>query len=72
MNFVSNYFSSKRQYYTNKNLKYLNEINDFAKLETRFIFFAFLIQFFIFTILQIFEVTIERERKNEKNKKTII
>jgi len=72
LNFVSSYFSSKRQYYTNKNLKYLNEINDFAKLETRFIFFAFLIQFFIFTILQIFEVTIERERKNEKNKKTVI
>mgnify|MGYP001387001485 FL=1 len=72
LNFVSNYFSSKRQYYTNKNLEHLNEISDFAKLETRFIFFAFLIQFFIFTILQIFEVTIERERKNEKNKKTII
>ena len=72
LNFVSKYFSSKRQYYTNKNLEHLNEISDFAKLETRFIFFAFLIQFFIFTILQIFEVTIERERKNEKNKKTII
>ena len=72
LNFVSSYFSSKRQYYTNKNLEYLNEISDFAKLETRFIFFAFLIQFFIFTILQIFEVTIERERNNEKNKKTII
>ncbi len=72
LNFASKYFSSKRQYYTNKNLEYLNEINDFAKLETRFIFFAFLIQFFIFTILQIFEVTIERERNNEKNKKTII
>jgi len=72
LNFVSKYFSSKRQYYTNKNLEHLNEISDFAKLETRFIFFAFLIQFFIFTILQIFEVTIESERKNEKNKKTII
>ena len=72
LNFASKYFSSKRQYYTNKNLEYLNEINDFAKLETRFIFFAFLIQFLIFTILQIFEVTIERERNNEKNKKTII
>lgn len=72
LNFVSKYFSSKRQYYTNKNLEHLNEISDFAKLETRFIFFAFLIQFFIFTILQIFEVTIEREKKNEKNKKTII
>lgn len=72
LNFVSKYFSSKRQYYTNKNLEHLNEISDFAKLETRFIFFSFLIQFFIFTILQIFEITIEREKKNEKNKKTII
>ncbi len=72
LNFASTYFSSKRQYYTNKNIEYLNEINDFAKLETRFIFFAFLIQFFIFTILQIFEITIERERKHEKNKKTIV
>ena len=72
LNFASPYFSSKRQYYINTNLEYLNEINDFAKLETRFIFFAFLIQFFIFTILQIFEITIERERKNEKNKKTVI
>ena len=72
LNFASTYFSSKRQFYTNKNLEYLNEINDFAKLETRFIFFAFPIQFFIFTILQIFEITIERERKHEKNKKTIV
>jgi hypothetical protein len=63
--FVSNYFSNKRQLFSNDNLENLTEINDLATLETKFIFVAFLIQFIIFIILQIFEVSIERERKKD-------
>ena len=65
--FVSIYFSKKRKFFSDENFKNLNEINDLANLETRFIFSAFLIQFIIFIILQIFEITIERERRNEKS-----
>ena len=65
--FVSIYFSKKRKFFSDENFKNLNEINDLANLETRFIFSAFLIQFIIFVILQIFEITIERERRNEKS-----
>ena len=67
IDFVSIYFSKKRKFFSDENFKNLNEINDLANLETRFIFSAFLIQFIIFIILQIFEITIERERRNEKS-----
>tara|TARA_Y100000590_G_scaffold107525_1_gene122318 strand:+ start:31 stop:882 length:852 start_codon:yes stop_codon:yes gene_type:complete len=61
--FVTKYFSNKRDFFNKKNLEDLKEINELAYLETRFIFFAFVIQFIIFIILQIFEITIERQRK---------
>ncbi len=67
LNFGTEFFSKKRKSYSNDNITNLQEIKDFAKLETRFIFFAFVIQFVIFIVLQIFEITIERDRKNEKN-----
>lgn len=65
LTFVTNYFSTKRKSFSDDNLKNLNEINDLASLETKFIFIAFVIQFIIFIVLQIFEVTIERERKKD-------
>lgn len=65
LTFVTNYFSTKRKSFSDDNLKNLNEINDLATLETKFIFIAFVIQFIIFIVLQIFEVTIERERKKD-------
>ena len=65
--FCINLFFKKRKFFSDENFKNLNEINDLANLETRFIFSAFLIQFIIFIILQIFEITIERERRNEKS-----
>jgi len=67
LNFVSKFFSEKRKFYNEQNFSSLNEINAFGKLETIFIFSAFVIQFLIFIILQIFEVTVERYRRNEKN-----
>ena len=67
LNFASQFFSKKRQFYNKQNFSYLNEINEFGRLETIFIFCAFLIQFMIFIILQIFEITVERDRRNEKN-----
>ena len=67
LNFVSPFFSKKREFYNKQNVSYLNEINEFGRLETIFIFCAFLIQFTIFIILQIFEITVERDRRNEKN-----
>ena len=66
LNFSLNYFSKKRTQFNENNSKRLIEITDFAKLETRLIFSAFLIQFFIFIILQIFEITLERKNQNEK------
>ena len=68
LNFSLNYFSKKRTQFNENNSKRLIEITDFAKLETRLIFSAFLIQFFIFIILQVFEITLERENRNEKKK----
>lgn len=67
LNYVSQFFSKKRKFYNEQNLYYLNEINGFGRLETIFIFSAFVIQFLIFILLQVFEITIERERRNEKN-----
>ena len=67
LNFVSKFFSEKRKFYNEQNFSSLNEINAFGKLETIFIFSAFVIQFIIFIILQIFEVTVERDRRNEKS-----
>ena len=66
LKFVSKYFSKKRDQFIANNKKDLTEIKELATLETRFIFSAFVIQFLIFILLQIFEVTVERGRKNEK------
>ena len=67
LNFGSQFFSKKKKFYNDQNYSNLEEINAFAKLETMFILVAFVIQFLIFIILQIFEVTVERERRNEKS-----
>lgn len=67
LNFGSQFFSKKKKFYNDQNYLNLKEINEFGKLETMFIFFAFIIQFLIFIILQIFEVTVERARNNEKS-----
>lgn len=67
LNFGSQFFSKKKKFYNDQNYSNLVEINEFGKLETMFIFVAFIIQFLIFVILQIFEVTVERERRNEKS-----
>ncbi|MDB4119319.1 hypothetical protein N9570_04005 [Candidatus Pelagibacter sp.] len=66
LKFVSKYFSTKRDQFIANNKKDLTEIKELATLETRFILSAFVIQFLIFILLQIFEVTVERGRKNEK------
>lgn len=63
INFVREFFLEKRKFFTGKNSNDLSEITDLASLETKFILFAFIIQFIIFIILQIFEVSIERSRK---------
>lgn len=63
INFGREFFLEKRKFFTGKNSNDLSEITDLASLETKFILFAFIIQFIIFIILQIFEVTIERSRK---------
>jgi len=68
LNFSLNHFSKKRTQFNEDNSRRLIEITDLAKLETRLIFSAFLIQFFIFIILQVFEITLERENRNEKKK----
>ena len=67
LNFGSQFFSKKKKFYNDQNYLNLKEINEFGKLETMFILFAFIIQFLIFIILQIFEVTVERARSNEKS-----
>jgi hypothetical protein len=67
LNFGSQFFSKKKKFYNDQNYSNLEEINAFAKLETMFILVAFVIQFLIFIILQIFEVTVEGERRNEKS-----
>jgi hypothetical protein len=63
LDFTNKYFSDKREEYSNNNSKDLKEINELSFLETRFIIFAFIIQFMIFVILQILEVSLERRKK---------
>ena len=63
LDFVNKYFSDKREEYSNNNSIDLKEINELSFLETRFIIFAFVIQFMIFVILQILEVSLERRKK---------
>ena len=66
LDFANGYFSNKREDYSNNNSKDLKEINELSFLETRFIIFAFVIQFVIFIILQILEVSLERIKKLKK------
>ena len=63
LDFANKYFSGKREEYSNNNSKDLKEINELSFLETRFIIFAFAIQFIIFIVLQILEVSLERRKK---------
>jgi len=63
LDFTNKYFSDKREEYSNNNSKDLKEINELLLLDTRFIIFAFIIQFMIFVILQILEVSLERRKK---------
>lgn len=69
LDFVNKYFSDKREEYSNNNSIDLKEINELSFLETRFIIFAFVIQFMIFVILQILEVSLERRKKWKKKNK---
>lgn len=68
LNFSLNYFSNKRSQFNENNSKTLTEIVNIAKLESRLIFFAFIVQFFIFIVLQIFEITLERENQKKRKK----
>ena len=68
LNFSLNYFSNKRAQFNENNSTTHIEITNMAKLESRLILFAFVVQFFIFLVLQFFEITLERENQKKKKK----
>jgi len=63
------YFTEKSIHFEKRKKSYLNQISINSKLESRIIFFAFLIQVSIFIISQFFELTLDQFIRRKKNAK---
>ncbi len=69
LEFALPFFSVKKSDFQKSVIILQNEIKELSKLESRFILFAFFIQFLIFVLVQFFEVTLEQQNTFKRKKK---
>ena len=69
LNFALPYFSVKKSDFQKSIIILQDEIKELSKLESRFILFAFFIQFLIFVLVQFFEITLEQQNTFKRKKK---